>query len=603
MTVPEATGYDPWSEAASALAIFAVDPPGTGLRLRGRSGPVRDALLEHLAELLPQTPLRRIPVGIDETRLVGGLDLGATLAAARPVMQSGLLAEAHGGAVVIAMAERIERSTCALIEAALDTGESFGPAGRVPARIGAVALDEGIDEDEALAPSLADRLGLVIDLDAVPMSALSRMELLPEHAAVARARRVLSDVAVPDDAFTALVEIAAGFGIDSLRAVLAALRTARAAAALDGRTMVTQADLGLAARLVLLPRAVTVPQSPDEREPEPQEPEPAPENPVEEPESGSQENDTTDSDDSENDDPGSLADAVVEAVRAVLPPEVFAAIRDRAKGAIKSGARGRGDMPASGRRGRPAGLRQGRQRPGERLAVLATLRAAAPRQALRRPAVDAEASPLIRVRPEDFRFVRRKIRRRVATIFVVDASGSAALHRLAEAKGAVELMLAECYVRRDEVALIAFRGPGAETLLPPTRSLARAKRALGAIPGGGGTPLASGLDEALKVAAAVRKRGDTPVVILLTDGQANVARDGRGGRAIAGEEALAAASGFRRDGFDAVLIDTAPRPQPRAREIATAMGARYVALPQADAGRMAQAASAAARSARLRSTG
>ena len=116
--------------------------------------------------------------------------------------------------------------------------------------------------------------------------------------------------------------------------------------------------------------------------------------------------------------------------------------------------------------------------------------------------------------------------RETTTIFVVDASGSAALHRLAEAKGAVELLLADCYIRRDQVALIAFRGSAAELLLPPTRSLARAKRSLAGLPGGGGTPLAAGLDAAFALSDSIRRKGQTPTVIVLTDGRANIARDG-----------------------------------------------------------------------------
>src|SRR4029450_5166679 len=111
-------------------------------------------------------------------------------------------------------------------------------------------------------------------------------------------------------------------------------------------------------------------------------------------------------------------------------------------------------------------------------------------------------------------------RTRTTTIFVVDASGSSALNRLAEAKGAVELLLADCYVRRDRVALLAFRGRGADLLLPPTRSLVAAKRGLGGLPGGGGTPLAAGIEAGLALADAVGRKGETPVVILLTDGRA-----------------------------------------------------------------------------------
>ena len=146
--------------------------------------------------------------------------------------------------------------------------------------------------------------------------------------------------------------------------------------------------------------------------------------------------------------------------------------------------------------------------------------------------------PRILIRKDDFRISRFKQRTETTTIFVVDASGSAALHRLAEAKGAVELLLADCYIRRDQVALIAFRGSVAEMLLPPTRSLARAKRSLAGLPGGGGTPLAAGLDAAFALADSVRRKGQTPTVIVLTDGRANIARDGGQGRPRAEEDAM-----------------------------------------------------------------
>jgi magnesium chelatase subunit D len=130
---------------------------------------------------------------------------------------------------------------------------------------------------------------------------------------------------------------------------------------------------------------------------------------------------------------------------------------------------------------------------------------------------------------------------------------------------------------------MAFRGRGATLLLPPTRSLVRAKRSLAALPGGGGTPLASGIDAAFALADAVKRRGQTPVVIILTDGQANVSRDGVGGRAKAGEDALQAAKQARLAGVAALLIDSAPRPQAQARAIAAELGARYLALPYANA--------------------
>ena len=133
-------------------------------------------------------------------------------------------------------------------------------------------------------------------------------------------------------------------------------------------------------------------------------------------------------------------------------------------------------------RGRPAGVRQGRPHAGARLHLIETLRAAAPWQKLRRNAMPDAPNDLL-VRVEDFRLRRHVERAQTTTIFVLDASGSSALNRLAEAKGAIELLLADCYVRRDRVAVIAFRSRSADLLLPPTRSLTRAKRCLAALPG------------------------------------------------------------------------------------------------------------------------
>ena len=124
-------------------------------------------------------------------------------------------------------------------------------------------------------------------------------------------------------------------------------------------------------------------------------------------------------------------------------------------------------------------------------------------------------------------------------------------------------------------------------LLPPTRSLVRAKRSLAGLPGGGGTPLAAG------IAAAVRRRGATPVVVLLTDGRANIARDGTPGRARAGDDAMAASRQMRLEGFATLVLDTSPQAQEPARQLAAALGARYLPLPHAGAELLSQAVRAA----------
>jgi magnesium chelatase subunit D len=223
---------------------------------------------------------------------------------------------------------------------------------------------------------------------------------------------------------------------------------------------------------------------------------------------------------------------VLEAARAAIPAGLLASLALAEAAAARAAAGGRMGARREARlRGRPAGTRPGLPRDGARLALVDTLRAAAPWQRLRgRESPQAGAHSRIALRASDFRVSRLQERAETTTVFAIDASGSAALHRLAEAKGAVELLLADCYVRRDRVAVLAFRGRVAELLLPPTRSLVRARRSLAGLPGGGGTPLAAGIDAATALADATRRRGGTPVVVLLTDGRANVALDGAGGR-------------------------------------------------------------------------
>jgi magnesium chelatase subunit D len=201
----------------------------------------------------------------------------------------------------------------------------------------------------------------------------------------------------------------------------------------------------------------------------------------------------------------------------------------------------------------------------------------------------------IRFHPDDLHVHRERRRRGSTTLFVVDASGSTALQRLAEAKGAVELLLADCYVRRDRVALVSFRGAGAELLLPPTRSLVAARRALTALPGGGGSPVAAGLDMAARVALQLGRAGDDVTVVLLTDGRANLSRDGQPGRERAAAEAKRVARELAPLARHRVLIDTSVRPEPAAQALAGALGARYLPMPFARARAIRDSIAAATR--------
>jgi magnesium chelatase subunit D len=572
-----------WAEAAIAAQLFAVDPIGTGgVLVRSRAGPVRERWLTMLRRALAPSHMKHVPLHIADGRLLGGLDLNATLLAGMPVAEMGLLAEADENVLVLAMAERLPSATTVYVTSAIDARETIverdGLSLRMPARFGVVALDEGL-EDEFAPAALCDRLGFHLDLNDIPVRDAD--EIFIDAREIVSARDRLHTLKADAQQVEALCATAAALGIVSLRAPLLAIRVACTSAALAAHDAIEQEDIALAARLVLAPRALVFPPEQDPGQPEPQLEQPSDHSPGD------------DGAEKENPDINrSLEEVVLAAAQAALPPDVLAALRG-SSGRARSRSSGKaGALQKSNRRGRPGGVLRGELRSGAKLNVIETLRAAAPWQPLRRReavAAGGKGRPRILIRKDDFRISRFKQRTETTTIFVVDASGSAALHRLAEAKGAVELLLADCYIRRDQVALIAFRGVAAELLLPPTRSLARAKRSLAGLPGGGGTPLAAGLDAAFALADLIRRKGQTPAVILLTDGRANIARDGAQGRPRAEEDATNAARKLRAAGITVVLVDTSPRPGPSGAQLASEMGARYLPLPHADATTLSKA--------------
>jgi magnesium chelatase subunit D len=565
-----------WSDATAAAALFAVDPVGIGgICVRAGAGAVRDCWLETLRDLLPASvAIRKLPAAISDGRLLGGIDLTATLQAGRPVVERGLLAEIDGGVLLAVMAERLSVSTVAHLNAALDFGELVverdGLSRRIPSSFGVVAFDEGLDDERAPA-SLCDRLAFQVDLWTLSQGDLAKASLNVDAVTAARLR--LGQVTITPQGVEALCQAAAALGVWSLRASMLAIRVARAAAALEQSCSVGRENIKLAAALVLAPRATVlpVPAEPEVEQPPQQEPD--------EPENQRRED-------------AQIDDIVLDAAKAAIPPDLLKLLQEgRLRGPRNASTGKRGFSKTGQRRGRPIGTRRGELAPGVRLNVLETLRAAASRQNLRRRTESQQGTKRFRIliRKDDFRVTRFKEMSATSTIFVVDASGSSALQRLAEVKGAVELLLADCYVRRDQVALIAFRGKTAELILPPTRSLARAKRSLVALPGGGGTPLSAAIISATALALAVRGKGHAPTIVLMTDGRANVSRDGSAGRAAAEAEAHEAARRLRATGIPAVVIDTSPRPQPQAERVAAEMRARYVALPYADATRLSRA--------------
>lgn len=577
------------SDVALSAALLAIGGERLGgAVLSGTPGDALEAWLGALARLRPdlEAPLR-LPAGMGAAQIEGGLDLARTLATGVRVMQAGVGERSRGRPILLIGAERWMVPECAELLAAVGA-EPCKDARRV-----ILALDESVDGEPGAAAILVDRLAFEVHLDHVRGQSLDLPVNWPDHVRAARA--LFENVEVPDALIRAIAATAVALGINSSRADVLAMTAARAHAALRGSQVVTEEDVVVAARLVLVPRARQVPAETDEADEAPALEE-APQ-----PEQGSEALPDNEQDDGSSDDDasvtGGLEDRMIEAVAAQLPAGLLDLLRSDA-GSARAGkgqARKSNGRQRKDRSGRPVGRGPGDPRRDGPLHLLATIEKAAPWQIVRRRqladgvAATVNGGRRVLVRPSDICVMRFKRDAPSLTIFAVDASGSAAMHRLGEAKGAVEMLLAECYARREQVALVTFRDAGAEVLLPPTRALARARRTLGQLVGGGATPLAHGIDAAYELALQARRSGQTSLVVLLTDGRANIDARGVADRKRATEHAIASARRLAADRIAGLLVDVASAPNAKAADLARSMNARYLPLPNAGAREIAGA--------------
>jgi magnesium chelatase subunit D len=618
--MPEDTqGLETWNDALTSLQLLQIDPCGFGgIWLRAPFGPVRERWLRHLLAAGLNTV--KLPGSVDMERLLGGIDLSLTLQTGSLHMQSGLLQQADQGVVCISMAERFPAALMAPMTQAMDTQSlpplqmSGGSESAPRTQFGVVALDESMDDEAPVGKSLQERLGLWFDLQALAPSDVLELEISQADAGnsssqvldiripaeqLLQARQLLPHIQWSDDQALAVCATALGLGIDSLRTPTLALRVACCHAALNMRSAVSEDDLEFAARRVLAPRATRWP-APAEQQPAPepetapdQEPAPDPsQEAAQEPPDQQAQQDPPPADQASQDEPSTnnpsaedLQELLIASALASLPPNLLDSLLTKT-GSSQGNTSGRSGQFRSGmQRGRPLPPRPGRPAGHARLHVLATLRAAAPKQRLR----SASGQGRVAIRSEDFHVHRYQQNSSSCMILALDASGSAALQRLAEAKGAVELLLQQSYARRDSVCIVAFRGAKAQLLLPMTRSLVRAKRAMTGLPGGGGTPLALALKMACEQSIQLQRQGVTPILVVLSDGRANVNLQGLGGRVQAQADALQWVQQWRQTGHRSLWIDTSIQPDPQAQNLADAMGASYMPMPQVQAQRMANA--------------
>ncbi len=574
-----------------ALMMLAVDPALRGIALAAPAGSGKSALLHGMRELQPDLPWVELPLGCDSEALLGGLDLEATLHQGHRVIRSGALARAHGGFLVAESCNLMDDGSANTLLGALEDGvvriEREGLSLRSPAEF---RLLTSFDPSEgAPRAHLLDRLGLIVMMPTIRASearaSIVRRHLRPDaetwndealllRGLIESAREQLPHITLGDAQRRELIRMADALGVQGHRADLFAIRVARASAALGLRDEVQREDLELAARLVLLPRAT---RHPDTTHSAPPPEPPASETP---PPPDSNDEIEPESDSVPSEDQLELAEEVLDSL-AVDLPDALSSLSFARQRSGRSGSRG----ATSGQRGRHVSSVPGLPR-GQRLDVIATLRAAARWQRVR-----TRRRHGIMLTSDDFRIKKYRSKAGALFIFAVDASGSMALNRMRQAKGAVHALLEQAYVNRDRVALLAFRGDEADLLLPPTGSVELLRRAVDQLPTGGGTPIAASLVASLEVADQAKRRGfGNIVLVMLTDGRANVGL--KTDRAGVDAEVKQLARSVAETGIRSLVIDTQRSflSQGNATQLARALGGDYLYLPNAQGTAIAAAA-------------
>jgi len=576
-----------------ALLLCAVNPAIGGILIQGDKGTAKSTAARALAEVMPaieqgKVPFITLPLGATEERVIGSLDLEAVLVDKKKKFQPGLLSAVHQGILYI---DEVNLLSDHLVDVLLDvaaSGENIiereGLSLSHPSRftlVGTMNPEEG-----QLRPQFLDRFGLMVQVDA-PADIAERTEVVRRRIAfeadpvlfvqrwtlqqaklqqqLLQAKLLLPEVILDDDLLNLISQLTTELNVRSLRADIVMYKTAITLAAFDLRQQVTEEDIKMAAELALPHRSKKKSNTPPASSPPISQP--TPDQPQRQPDEEKDRDQGKRIEQQQGDaaqhQPQSGEEQIFESsMPKALPKIDIAMVRIP-------------EEPKAGRRSATDTLKIGAYTRAQRATNTSDI------------AIDATVIHAVLRDPEKFEISAGDLHQKKRLgkmsnliLFIVDASGSMAARRRMEAvKGTVLSLLTEAYEKRDTVGVIAFRGIEAQVLLPPTKITDLAEEAMRSLPTGGRTPLPHALQTAIQLLNTFdAKKGYHPILIVLTDGKANVPLPGTGEDPWG--QTIQLAGQLKDHAVQSLVINTESSyfNLDHADELAVALGAQYLSL-------------------------
>jgi len=629
-----------------ALILNVINPKIGGVLLRGEKGTGKSLTVRALANLLPEVevvsncPFRcdpknlkdlcdvcgsknvrneklptakcsvsvvELPVGATEDRLVGTIDIEKAIKTGEKHFDPGILAQANRNLLYIDEVNLLDDHLVDVLLDAAAMGVNFvereGVSFSHPSQF--VLIGTMNPEEGELRPQLLDRFALSVEIKGIPYrearaeiirrridfennpSAFIDANLFAQESIrqkILSATMLLPKVKLHSDLLDLITQICTDFAVDGHRADIVMYKTACTIAAYNGRIEVTEDDIKEAAELVLPHRQRRQPF--EEPKMEQQQINESIQKWNNDKQTQTQNNDDTPS--NNNDKPDKQDEPAEEQVFQADEPYAVKPLSSNVLDEIeRHGSGRRSKIISDSKRGHYVASMLPRGKVND-LAFDATLRAAAPFQKRRKEATNNNQQNALLLESCDLREKIRETKMGNLIMFVVDASGSmAAEERMSATKGAVLSLLLDAYQRRDRVGMVVFRKNSAELVLPPTNSVELAQKYLATLPTGGRTPLAHGLKLGLDAVESSLRTDDIPLLVLVSDGRANV--NLYGGDPV--EEAKSVACKIASKGIQSITIDTEHGflTFGLVKQLSETMGSKYLRLEELRAAPIASA--------------